>query len=86
MARLARFVAEMQPHLISQAALSGIGFFREKVDFVNFLELLKNSAKVNTVAIHGYALLPENVMLVATPASAGSLSKLMQWVGRRYVP
>lgn len=86
MARSSRFVAAKQPHLISQSALEGIGFFREKADFVNFLELLKVSAKVNAVAIHAYVLLPQSIMLIATPSSSESLSKLMQWVGRRYVP
>ena len=86
MARSSRFVAARQPHLISQSALKGIGFFREKADFVNFLELLKVSSKVNAVAIHGYVLMSETVFLIATPSSSESLSKLMQWLGRRYVP
>jgi putative transposase len=86
MARSARFVAIKQAHLVAQTALDGLGFFRENADFVKFLALLKISSKVNNVAIHGYVLLPSEIMLIATPAAADSLSKLMQWVGRRYVP
>lgn len=86
MARPPRFVAIQQPHLLAQSALDGMFLCQENDDFVNFLALLKNSAKISKVAIHGYALLPRSVMIIATPYAADSLSGLMQWIGRRYVP
>jgi putative transposase len=36
------------------------------------------------VAIHAYALLTDEVLLLATPAEASALGRLMQAVGRRY--
>ncbi|MDB5798467.1 MAG: transposase [Paucimonas sp.] len=60
--------------------------FREQDDFVNFLSLLKDSAKVNEVAIHAYALLTNQILLLGSPGREESLSKMMQWAGRRYVP
>ena len=86
MARQPRFVATMQPHLLSQSALDGIALFRDQSDFIHFLALLKDSAKINSVAIHAYALLESQLLLVATPSEGQSLSKMMQWIGRRYVP
>ena len=86
MARQPRFVALRQPHLIEQSALDGVELFRDKDDFVSFLALLKDSAKVNNVPIHCYSLLPARLNILATPETTDSLSRLMQWIGRRYVP
>lgn len=86
MARKPRFIAAQQAHLVSQSALDQVPLFRDPDDFINFLALLKNSAKVNEVSIHAYALLPTEVFLLATPGEAEGLSRFMQWVGRRYVP
>lgn len=86
MARKPRFVARRQAHLLRQTGLDEVPLFREDKDFSGFLELLKNSAKVNDVAVHAYALLPTEVLLLVTPGEAESLSRFMQWIGRRYVP
>jgi putative transposase len=86
MARKPRFIAAEQAHLVSQSALDQVPLLRDEDDFINFLALLKDSAKVNEVSIHGYALLPTEVFLLATPREADGLSRFMQWVGRRYVP
>ena len=86
MARLRRFVAINQPHLVEQRAMEDTLLFRQSDDQLRFLELLKESAKVNRATIHGYSLLPGKIFILATPTEANSLSGLMQWIGRRYVP
>ncbi|TAM89088.1 MAG: hypothetical protein EPN41_04450 [Candidimonas sp.] len=45
---------------------------------------LRESARENGVAVHGWALLPETLTLLATPPGADALPRLMQAFGRRY--
>jgi putative transposase len=50
-----------------------------------FLAMLREAARQCGVAVHAYVLLDTEVHLLATPNEAGSLSRLMQSMGRRYV-
>lgn len=60
--------------------------FREAEDYERFLSWLAEAARLCRVAIHAYALLPDHLHLLATPVEAEGLSKMMQWLGRHYVP
>lgn len=55
-------------------------------DRLMFLRLLREASIAHHVAIHGYVLMPNHVHLHATGAFAGGISKMVQHVGRKYVP
>ena len=86
MARLPRLVVPHQPHHVIQTGINGHAFVQEAADYTAFLEWLHDAAKQFKVAIHAYALLPAQMNLLATPSDAAGLGRLMQWVGRYYVP
>ncbi|MFL6659148.1 MAG: transposase [Massilia sp.] len=86
MARLPRLVLPHHPHHVIQSANQGQPLFSAAEDYLRFLEWLKLSAKECKVAIHAYVLTPDQVQLLATPASEQGLAQMMQRVGRYYVP
>jgi putative transposase len=59
--------------------------FADDADRASFVEMLREPAARQGVAIHAYALLASEVHLLVTPAEAESLARLMQSIGRRYV-
>ncbi|MEF7616434.1 transposase [Aquincola sp. MAHUQ-54] len=85
MARLARLSIEGELHLILQRGNNAQAVFLDDADRVSYLEKLAASAPACGLAVHAYALLPNQVHLLATPASPDSLSQCMQTLGRRYV-
>lgn len=85
MARLARLVLAGQAHYVIQRGLGGQVIFAGEHERQIFLALLRESAAAEGVRLHAYALLDDEVQLLATPEAANGLSRLMQAVGRRYV-
>ncbi len=86
MARLPRLVVPHQPHHVIQLGNNGQAIFREEADYVAFLDWLRVAAKQFKVAVHAYVLLPNQLNLLMTPSDLTGLGRLMQWVGRSYVP
>ena len=86
MARLPRLVVPHQPHHMIQRGHDHQTIFRDTDDHVVFLERLKEGAKRFKVAIHAYVLMPDHVHLLATPSDSEGLARMMQWIGRYYVP
>ncbi|WP_338768451.1 transposase [Massilia sp. METH4] len=86
MARLPRFIVPSQPHYIIQRGLNGQPVFQDTDDYTIFLGWLRAAARTYKVAIHAYALLPDQFHLLATPADEDGLGQMMQWLGRCYVP
>jgi putative transposase len=86
MARLPRLVIPNQPHYITQNAIDRLTVFRDADDFAAFLKWLREAARQFRVAIHAYVLLPDQVRLLASPTDGTGLAKMMQWLGRHYVP
>jgi putative transposase len=86
MARLSRLVIPRQPHLITQISNGLQAAFRTDGDYRAYLGWLREAARSFKVALHAYALLPERVHLLATPSDDTGLGRMMQWVGRHYVP
>jgi putative transposase len=84
MARLPRLVVPHQPHLVLQYGIEPI--FRDVEDYSAFLAWLREAARLFKVAIHAYVLLPGRLHLLATPADQAGLGRMMQWLGRHYVP
>lgn len=59
-------------------------FFRE-VDYVRYLQDLREVATRFECRVHAYVLMTNHVHLLATPRDAGAVSRMMQALGRRYV-
>lgn len=85
MARLARFSAANQVHLLIQRGNNGESTFIDDDDRESYLSMLRDAALGHKVQIHAYALTDNEAFLLATPADAGGLSRMMQSLGRRYV-
>lgn len=86
MARLPRLVIAHHPHLIIQHGNNLQTVFRDAEDHQVFLDWLREAARMFKVKLHAYALLPDHFNLLASPADDLGLGRMMQWVGRYYVP
>lgn len=86
MARLKRFVVPGCAHHVLLKAMPGSVAFRDADDYRLFAQALRRSAIEQGVALHAYALLPEEVQLLVTPAQADGLGRMMQALSRFYVP
>jgi len=86
MARLPRLVVPLQPHHIIQRGHDKQAVFRDAADHDIFLDWLKEGARRFKLAIHAYVLMPDHIHLLATPTDVDGLARMMQLVGRYYVP
>ncbi len=86
MARLPRVVVPNHLHHIIARGNNDQHIALDDADCQQFLSLLRESARVASVAVHAYVLMPSRVQLMATPADALGLGRLMQTIGRHYVP
>lgn len=85
MARQPRLAVAGMPHLVRLTAQAGQALFRDDQDRSRFIDALRESARQQQAAIHAYALLDDETWLLATPADATALGRLVQGLGRRYV-
>ncbi|MGV8892808.1 MAG: transposase [Burkholderiaceae bacterium] len=86
MARLPRLVIPQQPHHILQQGHNRQPIFCDSSDYLAFLGWLHDAARQYKVAIHAYVLMENHIHLLATPTEEAGLGRMMQWVGRHYVP
>jgi putative transposase len=86
MARLPRLVVPNQPHHIIQRGNDRQSIFRDTADYLAFLNWLRDASRQFKVAIHAYVLMTNHLHLLASPSDEQGLSKMMQWIGRHYVP
>ncbi len=75
----------MPVHIIQRGNNRQAIFHKEK-DYYAYLAWLGQGAEKYDCAIHGYALMSNHVHLLATPGHANSISKMIQFTGRQYVP
>jgi putative transposase len=85
MARAPRLALAGELHLLLQRGHNRQSVFVDDRDREAYLAMLRDAARQYGVAIHAYVLLETQVQLLATPREPGSLSRLMQSLGRRYV-
>ncbi len=85
MARLPRLTLPDYPHHIIQRGNNRQSIFIDAPDFERMLALLAEQAQRWGVALHAYVLMNNHFHLLATPATAEALPKMMQAVGRSYV-
>ena len=85
MARLGRYFIPDQPlHIIQRGNNRQAVFFGDE-DFSQYREWLIAAAEANGLAVHAYVLMTNHVHFLVTPATAASLPRTMQSLGRRYV-
>lgn len=85
MARLPRLVLPGLAHHLIQRGNNRQLIVLDDEDRCQFLALLREAALTYKVALHAYVLMDNHVHLLATPAEAQGLSRMMQSLGRRYV-
>ena len=86
MARQPRLILPNQPHLIIQRGNDNQHICRDDADHERLLGWLKECARFYKVAVHAYVLMPDRMILLATPVDDTGLALMMQKVGRLYVP
>lgn len=86
MARLPRLVVRGHLHHVIARGHNDQPIALDEADFQTFLNCLRESAQQTGVAIHAYVLLPNRTQFLVTPSEAQSLGKMMQAIGRHYVP
>lgn len=87
MARLPRLVLPGHAHYVilrAHGSLTGPGVFADAADRATYKAALREAAAVERVQVHAYALLADEVQLLATPAAAAALGRMVQSLARRY--
>lgn len=74
------------PHHIFLQGNNRQDVFCDEEDYRAYLEWLREAARQYGVDIHAYVLLRNRVCLLATPSGQTGLARMMQWIGRHYVP
>ena len=86
MPRKPRFYLPGVPvHIVHRGNNRNAIFFDES-DYLAYLDWLKDALKRYDCQLHAYVLMTNHVHLLVTPNSQESISRIMQYVGRRYVP
>ncbi len=86
MARLPRLVIPFQAHHVITLGVDRQAIFRCEEDYRTYLNWLGQAAKRFKVAIHAYVLMSNHVHLLLSPCDSEGLGRMMQWIGRFYVP
>ncbi len=86
MARLPRFVIPGQPQHLIVRGNNRTEIFRADADYRFYLEKLRIARDKHSCKIHAYVLMTNHVHLLLTPQEKQSLSKVIQMLGRYYVP
>lgn len=86
MARTARLSVPHLPHHVAQQGNNREQTFIDDDDRAAFLHWLRLAAKQFAVRVHAYALLDNQWQMLATPPDDQALGRMMQWLGRHYVP
>ena len=86
MARQVRFRVPNIPQHIVHRGHNGTRIFYAERDYKTYLDCLADAAISTHCQIHAYVLLPNRVELLCTATQGDGVAKLMQAIGRRYVP
>lgn len=85
MPRRARLmIADMPQHIMQRSHNNSLCFFSES-DYRFYLDTLEDLSKKENVKIHAYALLRDQVHILATPKQADGISRLMKLQSQCYV-
>ena len=79
------FLPDMPAHIVQRGHSREPVFFEDN-DYQAYLGWLDEAAKRYECAIHAYVLMTNHIHILATPKDKQGISRMMQYVGRRYVP
>ena len=86
MPRKPRFYVPGVPvHIVQRGNNRGDIFF-DDADYSVYLDWLKEAADRYDCKIHAYVLMTNHVHILASPKEKDAISRMMQYIGRRYVP
>ena len=86
MPRKIRFYLPGLPVHAVQRGHSREAVFYEDADYRAYLGWLREAAERYHCAIHAYVLMTNHAHILATPQDSQGISRMIQYVGRRYVP
>lgn len=79
------FLADIPVHIVQRGHSREPVFFEDS-DYRAYLGWLAEAAERYECSIHAYVLMTNHIHILATPQKRDSVSRMMQYVGRRYVP
>lgn len=79
------FLPDIPAHIVQRGRSREPVFFEEN-DYKAYKGWLKEAADRYECSIHAYVLMTNHVHILATPKTKDGISRMMQYVGRRYVP
>jgi len=79
------FLADVPVHVVQRGHSREPVFFEDN-DYVEYLHWMEEAADRYNCDIHAYVLMTNHVHFLITPHDKQGVSRLMQYVGRRYVP
>ncbi len=86
MPRKPRFIIPGVPVHVVQRGRSKEPVFYNEVDYQVYLKWLKEAAERYHCQIHAYVLMTNHIHLLSTPKEESGITRLMQYLGRHYVP
>lgn len=86
MPRMPRFFVPGAAMHVVQRGANRAPAFVEAADFTFYRQCLAFSARTHGVAVHAYVLMTNHVHLLVTPGGPTSVARMMQSIGRVYVP
>ena len=86
MPRKPRFYLPGVPAHIVQRGHSREPVFFETIDYLAYLDWLQEASVRYGCKIHAYVLMTNHIHILVTPEENNSISLMMQFVGRHYVP
>lgn len=86
MPRKRRFFLPNIPVHIVQRGHSRESVFFDEADYQAYLNWLSEALKRYGCALHAYVLMTNHIHLLVTPKDQQGISRMMQYIGRHYVP
>ncbi len=79
------YLPHVPVHIVQRGRCREPVFFDDE-DYQMYLGWLKDAAKKYGVLIHAYVLMTNHIHILATPSDSQGITRMMQYVGRFYVP
>ena len=79
------FLPDIPAHIVQRGHSRAPVFFEDQ-DYRAYLNWLTEAANRYECEIHAYVLMTNHIHILATPKEKQSISRMMQYIGRRYVP
>lgn len=78
------YLPDVPVHVVQRGNDRQAVFFSDK-DYLAYLSWLREGAEKHDCAVHAYVLMTNHVHLLLTPAARDSISRTIQFLGRKYV-